>query len=361
MSNIENILLEYDKKVDSYREYEETIFSLIKELLKDENIKIHNITSRLKSSKSLGNKIKLKDKYSKLSDIMDIVGIRVITFFETDIDSVSRCLKHEFKIDEANSIDKREKEYDRFGYLSLHYVFKLSNSRNQLKEYQKFKDFKFEIQIRSILQHAWAEIEHDLGYKNEIGIPNKFKRDFSRISALLEVADLEFSRLKSSLENYQETIDEKVSSHPEIIDLNQLSFKSFVYNSSLLLSADKLLCKKTNHQLVMDEYDISENYLKEFDFLGIESIKQLELALDKHKFEIPIFAGIISGIANAYEEASYTRGASIYYLNYILVLKKNNPKALTTFVKKFKYLPEEKLESFTKNLTESYKKINLSL
>ncbi|WP_242785636.1 GTP pyrophosphokinase [Bacillus cereus] len=119
------------------------------------------------------------NKYSTLNDITDISGIRVITYFSDDVDKVASMIQNEFEIDETNSVDKRTLlDPDRFGYLSLHYVIKLNTLRTSLVEYQRFKDLKAEVQIRSILQHAWAEIEHDLGYKSKNSIPRVVKRDF---------------------------------------------------------------------------------------------------------------------------------------------------------------------------------------
>lgn len=85
-------------------------------------------------------------------------------------------------------------EPDRFGYCSVHYVVEMSQKRLNLYEHQAYEGLKCEIQIRSVLQHAWAEIEHDLGYKSEIAIPKRIRRNFSRLAGLLEIADKEISR-----------------------------------------------------------------------------------------------------------------------------------------------------------------------
>lgn len=87
----------------------------------------------------------------------------------------------------------------------MHYVVGMSLQRLSLCEYKMFRDLKCEIQIRSILQHAWAEIEHDIGYKNEIAIPKQMRRKFSRIAGLLEIADQEFVQIRSELEDYRKS------------------------------------------------------------------------------------------------------------------------------------------------------------
>ena len=88
--------------------------------------------------------------------------------------------------------------------MSMHYVVSIHQNRLKFTEYKSYTNLKIEIQIRSILQHGWAEIEHDLGYKGAKGIPDEFKRDFNRISALLETADNEFDRLRfNKTENFK--------------------------------------------------------------------------------------------------------------------------------------------------------------
>jgi putative GTP pyrophosphokinase len=98
----------------------------------------------------------------------------------------------EFVIDWENSVDKGELlSPDRFGYLSVHYVASLSPSRLALPEYKQYGSIKAEIQVRSILQHAWAEIERGLGYRNQT-MPGRVRRRFSMVAGLLEMADKEF-------------------------------------------------------------------------------------------------------------------------------------------------------------------------
>lgn len=139
--------------------------------------------------------------------------MRVITYYAEDVDKVAEIVEREFVVDRENSIDKRNAlEPDRFGYCSVHYVVEMSQERLKLREYQAFDELKCEIQIRSVLQHAWAEIEHDLGYKSENAIPKGIRRNFSRLAGLLEIADKEFQEIRSFLQSYQNEATEKVTS-----------------------------------------------------------------------------------------------------------------------------------------------------
>ena len=364
MKNQEEILTQFDNSKGTFEQFKNATCQLITDLLVAKNIEIHNISGRLKDRLSLEKKIKLKqNKYTKLSEITDIAGIRIISFFEDEVDQIANVITKEFEIDELNSIDKRQKDYDRFGYLSLHFVVKMSSSRLKLTEYKKYSGFKLEIQIRSILQHAWAEIEHDLGYKSKESIPNEVKRNFSRVAALLETADLEFSKLKESIEDYETTVDEKVKLHPETTDLNLASFNSFVRNNKTLLSIDKAMSKATKSKLDMEFFEDSDTYLEEFKFLRIKSIRELEELLKKYRSEIINFAVALTSKDDEDivfdDEPTYVRGSSIFYLNYLMVLERNNPELLVDFIKNYKgfYNSEpNKFNEFYNDVINSYNK-----
>ena len=87
----------------------------------------------------------------------------------------------------------------------------MNEDRLKLPENRGYAGIKCEIQIRTVLQHAWAEIEHDLGYKSEIDIPKDIRRSFSRLAGLLEVADKEFQEIRDFLETYREKVEAEIS------------------------------------------------------------------------------------------------------------------------------------------------------
>ncbi|MEU4417328.1 GTP pyrophosphokinase [Nocardia salmonicida] len=186
---------------------------LISELLRSAGLQTHSIDYRVKSKESANRKVaKGQAKYAGLTDLTDLLGIRIITYFATEVDQVADALWPHLAIDEENSIDKRKSlPPDRFGYLSLHYVAQLGSDRQNLVEYARFKGKKFEIQIRSILQHAWAEIEHDLGYKANDTLPQEMRRRFSRLAGLLEIADDEFVSIRQSLIDIEQRVSKQIT------------------------------------------------------------------------------------------------------------------------------------------------------
>ena len=174
-----------------------------------------------------------------LDSVTDLLGVRVVTYYHDEIENVADLINHEFDIDWANSVDKRTVlDADRFGYLSMHYIAKLRPERIALAEYQDYGGIKFEIQIRSILQHAWAEMEHDLGYKSEAAIPRDFRRRFSRLAGVLELADDEFVGIRQEIGKYQaeaqETIDQGSLA---MIEIDQDSLSAFVESNQRIASS----------------------------------------------------------------------------------------------------------------------------
>ena len=226
------IVEEYETNRSLYADFTETTKDLAEELLRTSGVDVHSVTSRVKNKNTLKQKLSSAGgEYSKLGDVKDICGIRIITYFEDDVDRAAEVIETEFEIDQENSVDKRAQlDADRFGYLSLHYIAKLTGSRLALTEYQRFSDCQAEIQIRTILQHAWAEIEHDLGYKSERAVPSEERRRFSRVAGLLEVADTEFVQLRDRPREYQAHVALQIDSTPESIRIDQASLRAFIWS-----------------------------------------------------------------------------------------------------------------------------------
>lgn len=191
---------EYAQAVASLQSIRLSLEGLIQVLLEGKGIRVHSVTSRIKSKSSVKRKLERYAGKRALDSLTDLLGIRVITYFPDEVDAVAAVIEREFEVDNGNSVDKRAiLDPDRFGYLSLHYVLQLSDRRSTLPEYQAFRHLKFELQIRSILQHTWAEIEHDLGYHSKAEVPAEARRRFARLAGLLELADSEFLGIREQL------------------------------------------------------------------------------------------------------------------------------------------------------------------
>jgi len=218
----EAILREYDAR----REELDALASALQARLSDElgpaRGAIHSITHRVKDRESLRRKLLRPDKiYRGLRDVTDLVGVRIVTYFDDATFEVARIVERAFRIDLDNSLDKRRLlAPTQFGYRSLHYVGSLPDAPPQLP--------RFELQIRTILQHAWAEIEHDLGYKSAASVPEAIRRRFSRLAGLLELADEEFLSIRRELHAYERALRDDDPAALRGVTLDQVSLDALV-------------------------------------------------------------------------------------------------------------------------------------
>ena len=191
------ILEEYEEALPRLEELKENVLVSLREALDRAGLIVTTIEARIKTEESLAGKLALKGaKYATLSDITDIVGARVVTFYTDDVDRIASMVEKLFEIDWDNSVDKRRlHQLDSFGYNSLHYICRYPGS-----------EYRFEIQLRTTLQHAWASINHDTGYKSGIEIPREYMRRMNRLAGMLEMADDEFSRIRTELTDYRRRV-----------------------------------------------------------------------------------------------------------------------------------------------------------
>ncbi|VVE52913.1 GTP pyrophosphokinase YwaC [Pandoraea aquatica] len=331
------ILKEYDQKSALYAAYGQKLSELVQELLNDSKVAFHSVSFRKKERLSLSNKLnKPGATYERLSDITDICGLRVITYFEDDVKKVSKIFSSELEIDEANSSDKSESlDPDRFGYLSVHFVVSNGQERNKLTEYKRFDGIKAEIQVRSILQHAWAEIEHDLGYKSRDGIPKTVRRRFSRLAGLLELADQEFRTIREELTSYSSEVLGSIKRAPADVDLNAISLRALVDSNELVKRIDQAIADAGN--CVIDEID-TDDFGKEaarLEFFGMTTIDDVTNALSTNEASIVEFARLWLTRNDDQSGGSFSPGICLFYLSYTLALATHNTETLQDYVSIF--------------------------
>lgn len=196
---MDEILRAFDSWVLDVGDVAPQVRDLLRQLLTDRGVVVHSVEARAKARSSLARKVATHTPpYASLRDVTDVLGARIITYFPDEVDVVGQVIEREFTVDLANSHDRRATiEPERFGYMSVHYVVTLSPARETLAEWKLLAGWPFEIQVRSLLQHAWAEIEHDLGFHTAVELPRDVRRRWSRVAALLETADTEFVALRA--------------------------------------------------------------------------------------------------------------------------------------------------------------------
>lgn len=133
-----------------------------------------------------------------LTEITDQIGVRVITYVHSDVDAVADLLATQLRVLDDRDLGQETASEGRFGYASRHLLVTLENGQTG---FDKLRGLTAQIQVRTVLQHAWAEFEHDIRYKGTV--PEEHARDFDRrftlAAGLLELADQEFTTIRERL------------------------------------------------------------------------------------------------------------------------------------------------------------------
>lgn len=258
----------------TYQDFAGTVEDILVRSLKHAEVLVHSIESRAKEIDSFGKKAASPDpedperpKYENpLRDITDLAAARVITFFLLSLKEVDDVIKKEFEIIERNDRGGETSGEARLGYQSIHYLVKLKENRLALPEYARFRGLVAELQVRTILQHAWAEIEHEIQYKAVDVLPKEISRRFLALAGMLEIGDREFQALADAHQELQEDARKRIAAG----DLDNLELTSD--------SLQALLDKKYGEDGRMREwsYSFATRLLQR---LGFTNIKQVDHAL----------------------------------------------------------------------------------
>ncbi|MCT4632468.1 MAG: hypothetical protein N4A76_06995 [Firmicutes bacterium] len=262
---------ELSKVLEWYQSNRAIYQSLCKEVkeiieidLIDRNAFYNSIDYRTKEINSFKEKCS-KDKYKNpQKEIFDFSGLRIIAYTNSDVEMICEIIEEIFDIDYENSVNKLESiGVDQFGYLSVHYVASLPSNYYKINRYKKFKNYKFEIQIRTLLQHAWSEIEHDRNYKFKGALPKELKRRFYMIAGVLEMVDREFEDLTNDISNYSDSANISVGEGRLDLELNALSIGALLMNEF-----DGILIEMNIDDEIMNE-------LKAFGVFTLNDLKKI--------------------------------------------------------------------------------------
>lgn len=212
----------------SHRRYErlaEEALFILKEAISAKKIKIHSLYHRVKTYKSFLEKAKRKQYEDPIVQIQDLVGLRVVCLFLSDIKRLGEIVRETFEvISEDDKIDSLD--ISTFGYFSVHFIVRLKRDCSGPR-YEGLKDILLEVQIRTMAMDAWATISHYLDYKSDSDVPQQIKKDFIALSGLFYVADTHFEMFFKEKRKMAKTIKEsfKKTRHglDQAINLDSLS------------------------------------------------------------------------------------------------------------------------------------------
>lgn len=197
--------------------------SLITSLLRETAIEIDSVTSRVKDREDSIQKFSRKYRedledsgtpYEIKAYINDLIGVRLVCLYETDVNVVGDVLRKSFKVIDATDKTRVLEEQHSFGYKGLHLDLLLEADREHLPEYRRYSAIKVEVQIRTISQDAWSTLDHKIKYKKVI--PEELKRRINRLAALFELADQEFILIRDAAQVEIRKGEELVNPYTEV-------------------------------------------------------------------------------------------------------------------------------------------------
>lgn len=284
------VMDEYLEKRDIFITMERIVHDTLQKMLQSNSLTVTAMETRIKTESSLRGKLILKGyKYQCLSDLTDILGARIITFYNDDIDKVSALVSKHFDVDWKESVDKRKMhELDSFGYMSLHYICSIPKNLYYDEAHPEINVYRFEIQMRSALQHVWANMYHDTGYKTGIEIPLDYLRSLNRLAGILELADDEFSRIRRDINNYRRQVSNLIHSGKfDDIPLSGDSFRSYLE----LKPFDSLLQKIA----AINQAEILENSARPYfavfvqmNFTNLGDIERMIKNYSNHAYQLAL-------------------------------------------------------------------------
>ena len=222
MINVQKIVEQWNKEKPIYDKLGAIVCSFIKDKIAEKEL-LPEINYRTKELLSIIKKIKKKQSQKKYSykDLKDKLGIRIICTFQEEMDVVDKFLIENFVI--INAEYKQENlDFNKLDYVSNHYDMKINCQIKDFEQCDDLNGFVFEIQVRTLNQHAWSNAVHSLLYKQEAELPIKLKRKVYRLLSLYELADDEFSGVN-------EVLKQQSQSNPSYALLRKLEGKFYKY------------------------------------------------------------------------------------------------------------------------------------
>ena len=264
---IEKFIDEYKSQQSTYKEFGKIVSKIIRTILKNNEFRYQVVSNRSKGINSLRKKIIEHRRFQELktvTEIDDLAGCRVIFYLDNDIERFRNYIHKEFNVIKDNL------KYSEDNYNARHLIVELNKNRLALIEYAKFSDLKCEIQLTTVLYHAWSEMDHDIIYK-----PNKELSNFDK-KAFTSLKEQFANVMKNHIKEAQHTFDfisyqaEKIKQGKQVFDIKFLN---------------NIIHSESNNELY-ENLTLLHKYIEEFGDKTpkeLNIIKIIKSALNKSK------------------------------------------------------------------------------
>ncbi|MDR0681150.1 MAG: RelA/SpoT domain-containing protein [Dysgonamonadaceae bacterium] len=274
MIDIQSICNKWTKEEPNYKELGRIVVDFLKDKLTKFEM-LPEITCRTKELFSIIKKIKKKQKdkektYS-FESLTDKLGVRIICPFLSDLDIVDTFITENFQVHKIEK--KKDKiDFDKLDYQSNHYDVSIKYSISEFAAFSQFQNMIFEIQVRTLNQHTWANSAHILFYKQDIDMPDDVKRKIYRLLSIYEIADEEFALVNKYLQeqpdNFLYTIlrklEGKIYKYAKIDFDRELSVENIRTLCSFLTTNEQNSINQNIEKFILENNDKIEHIFNEY-------------------------------------------------------------------------------------------------
>lgn len=232
--------LDFEAEKATFREYyndnakrldqaKEAFLTLLGSLLANADLEVAAATGRIKDREESIRKFMRKYQgeleqsstpYEIKDHITDLIGLRLVCLYEDEIEPISQLLRNQFDvIDVTDKTAEIEGTENAFGYKGLHLDLRLDGIRAAMPDYAVFAPYRFELQIRTVVQDSWSTLDHKIKYKKSI--PAALKRRINTLAALFELADREFRQVREETELQIEKAEAEPDAEAEAQEIAQ--------------------------------------------------------------------------------------------------------------------------------------------
>ncbi len=186
----------------------ETFLTLLRSLLAHAGLDVAATSGRIKDREESIKKFMRKyqgdlegtDTPYEIKDyITDLIGLRLVCLYEDEIEPIGELIHEHFDVIEVtDKTAEIEVTENAFGYKGLHLDLRLNDARAAMPDYAVFAPFRFELQMRTVVQDSWSTLDHKIKYKKSI--PAALKRRINTLAALFELSDREFRQIRDETE-----------------------------------------------------------------------------------------------------------------------------------------------------------------
>jgi putative GTP pyrophosphokinase len=215
---------QYEQVRPKYEELEASLKRDLQAFLDEAGVHVLEVQSRVKDFESLWDKTERKGYTDPLAETEDLCALRVIALYASDLDRILEIINTEFDVQRVED-KSHELGTSEFGYRSIHVMLMVKQDWLQAPCYRGLGGLKAEVQVRTVLMHAWASVSHDLWYKRE-GVPEQFEHDLSRLDAILEGVDDEFDALRDKRAQYVGELSAKAEESGQFDESVELNIDS---------------------------------------------------------------------------------------------------------------------------------------